>query len=382
VNKASRNSGSIVLEAAIGMSLFLVLICAAISSITSVNADLYMQRASENVVAELNVAIPFVTNGVQSIDDVASTFGLSDKASIDTDKMDEVLGMFGSLSGATGVDLEDVAGTAVFGRYVRDRIVTEYRKLVNKNWIYDEIVQNISVYIDYEEEDRSIYINVYYDISAGKVKIERSYCTSVALYTEMFALRSDGKDSANETASVWDKDNFERGTAIREKFGGNLPYNFPVISSYKENEVTSIKSMDTTSPYYQEQRNVKRRLVSYINDLQKFSGAEQSGVSVSVTEKTKKVLLLVIPENGTAEGDLYISELSPYASERGIELKVVKFEEKSDEIYISCVHALYEKEKDLRRLYVHEKLYELMEEVSDRCREVCRFVQNIALKNI
>lgn len=62
--------------------------------------------------------------------------------------------------------------------------------------------------------------------------------------------------------------------------------------------------------------------------------------------------------------------------------KVVKFEEKSDEIYISCVHALYEKEKDLRRLYVHEKLYELMEEVSDRCREVCRFVQNIALKNI
>ena len=85
--------------------------------------------------------------------------------------------------------------------------------------------------------------------------------------------------------------------------------------------------MDTTSPYYQEQRNVKRRLVSYINDLQKFSGAEQSGVSVSVTEKTKKVLLLVIPENGTAEGDLYISELSPYAAERGIELKVVKFEE-------------------------------------------------------
>ena len=62
--------------------------------------------------------------------------------------------------------------------------------------------------------------------------------------------------------------------------------------------------------------------------------------------------------------------------------RVVKLEEKSDEIYISCVHQLYEKEKDLRRLYVHETLYELMEEVSDRCREVCRFVQNIALKNI
>ncbi len=62
--------------------------------------------------------------------------------------------------------------------------------------------------------------------------------------------------------------------------------------------------------------------------------------------------------------------------------KVVKLEEKSDEIYISCVHALYAKEKDLRRLYVHETLYGLMEDVSDRCREVCRFVNNIALKNI
>lgn len=62
--------------------------------------------------------------------------------------------------------------------------------------------------------------------------------------------------------------------------------------------------------------------------------------------------------------------------------EVVKLEEKSDEIYIESVHQLYAREKDLRRLYVHETLYELMEDVSDRCREVCRFVQNVALKNI
>ena len=62
--------------------------------------------------------------------------------------------------------------------------------------------------------------------------------------------------------------------------------------------------------------------------------------------------------------------------------EVVKLEEKSDEIYIQSVHQLYAKEKDLRRLYVHEELYELMENVSDKCREVCRFVQNVALKNI
>ena len=62
--------------------------------------------------------------------------------------------------------------------------------------------------------------------------------------------------------------------------------------------------------------------------------------------------------------------------------EVVKLEEKSDEIYIESVHSLYANEKDLRRLYVHEELYSLMETVSDKCREVCRFVQNIAFKNM
>ena len=43
--------GSVVIETAIAVSLFMVLICAAISSVTAVNAELYMQRASENVVS-------------------------------------------------------------------------------------------------------------------------------------------------------------------------------------------------------------------------------------------------------------------------------------------------------------------------------------------
>lgn len=62
--------------------------------------------------------------------------------------------------------------------------------------------------------------------------------------------------------------------------------------------------------------------------------------------------------------------------------KVVKLEEHSDTIYIDSVHDLYINEKDPLTLYKNETLYSLMETVSDKCREVCRFVQNIALKNI
>ena len=61
---------------------------------------------------------------------------------------------------------------------------------------------------------------------------------------------------------------------------------------------------------------------------------------------------------------------------------VVKLEEESDTIYIQNVHNLYLKEKDPLKIYKSETMYVLLEEVSDRCREVCRYVQNIALKNI
>ena len=61
---------------------------------------------------------------------------------------------------------------------------------------------------------------------------------------------------------------------------------------------------------------------------------------------------------------------------------VIKLEEESDAIYIESVHALYRSEKNEKLLYIDETLYSLMETVSDKCREVCRFVQNIALKNI
>lgn len=61
---------------------------------------------------------------------------------------------------------------------------------------------------------------------------------------------------------------------------------------------------------------------------------------------------------------------------------VVKLEEDGDVKYIENVRKLYLKEKDTLQCHKAESMYTMLEEVSDRCREVCRFVQNIALKNI
>ena len=66
----------------------------------------------------------------------------------------------------------------------------------------------------------------------------------------------------------------------------------------------------------------------------------------------------------------------PYVNE------VIKLEEESDEQYIKNMRYLYLNERDGFVRHKSEAMYKMLEEVSDRCREVCRFVQNIALKNI
>ena len=62
--------------------------------------------------------------------------------------------------------------------------------------------------------------------------------------------------------------------------------------------------------------------------------------------------------------------------------EVIKLEEASDAEYIEDMRQLYLKEKDGFKRHKAEAMYTMLEEVSDKCREVCRFVQNIALKNI
>ena len=63
-------------------------------------------------------------------------------------------------------------------------------------------------------------------------------------------------------------------------------------------------------------------------------------------------------------------------------VEVIKLEEQSDDLYIENMHSLYQKETDGFKRHKAEAMYTMLEDVSDRCREVCRYVQNIALKNL
>jgi uncharacterized protein len=61
---------------------------------------------------------------------------------------------------------------------------------------------------------------------------------------------------------------------------------------------------------------------------------------------------------------------------------VVHLEEQSDTEYINDVHNLYQNETDGFKRHRSEAMYTMLEETSDKCREVCREVQMIMFKNL
>lgn len=64
-------------------------------------------------------------------------------------------------------------------------------------------------------------------------------------------------------------------------------------------------------------------------------------------------------------------------------MKVIRMEEESDTIYIDSVARLYREEaNDPLKVRKYESFYSILEGISDKCREVCRFVQTIIYKNI
>ena len=316
--------GSIVLEAAISIPLVLSLLLGMLSSITLVNAELYLQRATENVVSELNVTITFAANGFICLDEITGYLGIGNADFEDKELVEGGLGIIGAVSGVTGIDLEDVVSTAVLGRYVRDRILVEYGKLIENGWVYERLLSDVSVYLDYCGSEHSIYVRVFYSLGAGNYTVSRSYTSSIALYADDYPIGQSASDN-KEQDDIWEKENFERGTILREKYGGDLPYNYPVISAFSEGEAVSIKSVDTTAPKYQTESGLDKKVKNCIDDLSGFNGAKYGNIEISDEDIRSRKLILVIPENTSRSSENHILNLVSYAKERGVELVIEKF---------------------------------------------------------
>ncbi len=128
--------------------------------------------------------------------------------------------------------------------------------------------------------------------------------------------------------SVWDYHNFTRGKILRDIFGGNLPYDYPVIASFQNGEALMIKSIDVTKQTYQTPANLAKEVTGMLDDLVAFQGTAgmshvDASLQIQASEIKSKKLLLIFPTNPmTVEQSTALTEvIVSYQSLKNIQVE-------------------------------------------------------------
>lgn len=321
--KRSAN-GSIILEAAIVIPMFLLMTLLLLSVILTVSAEIYFYRATENVTQEMMVAVPILSEGADALSSMAGNAldGIPLISSEDQGSIQTVVTALGGIAGVTGVDPGEIMYTAVFGRWIRDRIVVEYQEMTaDRTWM-QHCIKDCSVYLEYDSTKMATILHVYYTLDIGVRETEKEYVSSIPMYTDEWEV-SNQDPLSSDANTVWTLPNFARGIAIREAFGGNLPANYPTIARWENGKATAIKSIDITSPYYEDADHLSMTIEGQIDDIVEYDGCSTSwGTDFTIDSSMirDRELILVVPSNGNEESMQILEEYRNYASLRGVEL--------------------------------------------------------------
>jgi hypothetical protein len=95
---------------------------------------------------------------------------------------------------------------------------------------------------------------------------------------------------------------------ISERFGANLPRNFPGIDSWLNKIATSIKSIDLRTATYQSAARLTYRVNNYIGKLALFDGATLDVWEIKSTAIEGRVLSIVVPKGSMTEAQKAVFE--------------------------------------------------------------------------
>ena len=187
---------------------------------------------------------------------------------------------------------------------------------------------NGSVFYD-AGDDIELYASA---IVFGRVRIGTS------IKTRAWIRGNDPLLSIDESGTtVWDLTNFARGKILRTIFGGDLPYDYPVLSAFDTatGAATVIKSLDFTAPYYATGKNMEKEIKEMINKLDKFDTSDGYTLrdDYPVIKRgmiTSKKLLLIMPLNELNDRQAeVIRNIVVYAGTKGINLETVLYQKSS-----------------------------------------------------
>ncbi|MCQ2482162.1 MAG: hypothetical protein MJ153_01575 [Clostridia bacterium] len=320
--------GSVVLEAAIVFTLFMVLIVSVVSVIDINRTDLLMQSALEETCEKIQLLPPMQI----PLQDLSSTVlnALPDTIFSNEQLKDIITVPMSGIYGINDIEegkLGDLLLSDMFGDYISDDIANEYI-LLNKGSDFF-LPDSINTVISINELNHYAEIRVNYSKLTIVGTIDRSIYSAIPLYGD-FEMYLNGEETAvNDDDDIWSMDNFSRGLILRDKFGANLPSLFPVVDIFDGGKITSIVTIDTTAPKYSDISVLIDKISKEIDELAEFDGDEVkidgSIYSIDGADITDRELLVIIPGNDTGLDNGMCNDIIAYGEACGVTVTIQEY---------------------------------------------------------
>ena len=364
--------GSVTVEAALVLPIFLCIVISVVFLIKTVYTHEMIQHAITETAEEMASSGYILYVGGLGELNTGLDSGMESRAQIFKEHMDTVFESFDSIGGLSGTretvdafapdpadELKNAACLLAGGVY--DNLKTElFTPLVKLNMTKyltsgssrdaDKRLRALNVQdgfngLDFKEsgfltdENNEIDIVVKYKIN---LPVPVKILPDINMVQRASAKAWMGGDEASDAIlggkgeDIWALDNFSRGRRVRSIFGANLPFNFPVIAKFESGKATMIKSMDLTADSYKNSFTVTETLDEYLSALHAFKGQEEpwgsSKTVIRAREIRQKELLLVIPENRLdPQIEQILAGFAGKASTLGIKLVIERYGLKNTE---------------------------------------------------
>lgn len=300
--------GSISLEGAIVIPICMIVLLVFCQLIYAYNAEMNLRSAAETAAREAGLAL--ATAGLwEDLPQTATTY-ISTRTNLD---LPYVLDEW----------ILELSAAEIGSSFILNRIRDFYEADVRYPAIGRKLISDPALRLSLDSDESILWFDLAYQVKLMGLSFQREIRQPVVLWHALPELR---EEVANIPSSIWSMDNFSRGMVFQSIFGRNLPYNYPVFSSFEFGRASSIMSIDLTAPSYSDHAAIRRNIESELYAIANYDypGASWESNKCFFTNDDihTRVLIVIIPTNSPSEL-LEVVESTRYLSQEiGINLIV------------------------------------------------------------
>ena len=331
--------GSVSLESAISFTITLIFLAAVVSAIQFYRTDILMRRSVEQTCEKMSLLYPVSVPASDAMSTALNAFPDLGAGELKGEKvLSTVVSVATGFDTISGHTIEELILKGLFAQTMEEQIMEGYIERNGGSSFFAP--DDVEVFFTINDEHHIIEVTTEYAVVTIVGVKELSIYSVIPLYGDPILMLNDEEQSLKSSedeqkSDIWSLSNFDRGDAIREKYGANLPKTFPVIDSVEGGDVTAIRSIDLTSPYYQDISHIEKKIKNDIKELSRFEpqSANINGTVYTVDHIDSRHLTIVIPENSGVISKEALDELKGYAFVQGVILEVSEYG--TSEKYIS-----------------------------------------------